>query len=353
LDLDVLAISILDQSPIPAGGDARGALANTLDLAELAERRGFERYWVAEHHGTTGLAGSAPEILVAYLAARTRELRVGTGGIMLPHYSAYKIAEQFRVLANLAPGRIDLGLGRAPGGSPLSTLALRRQRDRPTPDDFDDQVAEVIAWLDGDIDTGHPFAPLAQPGLEGAEPEPWLLSSSGYGAGLAASLGAAFCFAHFISPTGGAEAISRYRTRYVATPRRPHPHAAVAAAAICAPTREEAIDLAKPVTLWRQRLRQRGDPGPVPTLAEARSELGGSDRLPATELSGQRMIVGEPHHVGDELRALADELGVEEIVVVTITHDHAARRRSYELIADELGVVPRSTRAQAVEVPTT
>ncbi|HVC24815.1 MAG TPA: LLM class flavin-dependent oxidoreductase [Acidimicrobiales bacterium] len=329
----MIKISVLDQSPVASGSDATEALANTVELARLAERLGYHRYWLAEHHATTGLAGSAPEVLVAHVAASTRTIRVGSGGVMLPHYSPFKVAEQFRTLAALHPGRIDLGVGRAPGGTARAAVALRRDREIAMRDDFPAQVTELLAWLHDDIPERHPFRAVRATPVPRSAPAPWILSSSGYGAELAAQLGTALCFAHFINPVGGPEAVSRYVKQFVSSRALQAPEASIAVSVVCAPTTPDALRIATPVMRWRQRLRFAADPGPVPSLEEVDDDPEGSDV--GSQLT--RLVVGDPEHVARELVSLAASYGVDEVLVVTITHDHGDRLRSYELVAQALG----------------
>src|SRR4051812_1896296 len=204
-----MKLSVLDQSPVPAGSLPEEALANTIDLAQAVERFGYHRYWLAEHHNTRGLAGPAPEVMIAAVAAATERIRVGSGGVMLPHYSSLKVAEQFHVLEALHPGRIDLGVGRAPGGDPMSAAALRI----PTPegDRFPNQVQDLIGFLEDRLDPRHPFARVRAPPEPAGSPPVWLLGSSDYSAAVAAVLGTGFSFAHFINPAGGEHVVQEYR----------------------------------------------------------------------------------------------------------------------------------------------
>jgi luciferase family oxidoreductase group 1 len=330
-------LSVLDQSPVPTGVRPEDALRNTIDLARATERFGYTRYWLAEHHNTRGLAGPAPEVMVATVAAATERIRVGSGGVMLPHYSSLKVAEQFRVLEALHPGRIDLGIGRAPGGDPMSAAALRI----PTPegDRFPNQVQDLIGFLEDRLDPRHPFARVrATPEPSDGVPPVWLLGSSDYSAAVAAVLGTGFSFAHFINPAGGEQVVAEYRASFRPSPSFPRPAASVGVNVMCAETTEEAIRLASSVRLWRRRLR-RGDPGPVPTIEEAVAELGDRAReLPRDD--ERRLAIGNPDEVRVQLEELAERYGVDELVVLTICHDHAARVRSYELLAEafDLGV---------------
>lgn len=334
----IAGLSVLDQSPMPEGASASEVLANTVELAQLAERLGFRRYWLAEHHGTGGLAGSAPEILITHVAANTSTIRVGSGGVMLSHYSPLKVAEQFHLLEALHPGRIDLGLGRAPGGEPLTSIALQRNRDHPAGDDFVEQLAELIAWLGGNFPAEHPFARLAATPLPAGNPPIWLLSSSGYSAAVAGHYGTGLCFAHFISDEGGPAAVDEYRRRFAERWPGEQPQASVAVGVICAETDEEADELAASADLWRLRSRRYGERGPVPSSATARSfDYSPSDRS-FIEQSRRKLIVGSPAVVHDRLEELAAAYGVEEVVVVTVVHDHEARLRSYGLLAEAFGL---------------
>ncbi|MEA2252199.1 MAG: hypothetical protein QOG70_2441 [Solirubrobacteraceae bacterium] len=334
---DRLRLSVLDQSPVPEGSTGADALANTLDLARLADELGYHRYWLAEHHGGPTLAGPSPEVLIGPIAQATERLRVGSGGVMLPHYSPLKVAESFSILSGLFPGRIDLALGRAPGTDPLTTLALQRDRRQAAPDDFPQQLAELLGLLEDRLPLDHPFARLAKV-LPGAPhvPEPWLLGSSPQSALWAAELGLPYAFADFIQPRGATIAAS-YRERFQAGERLPAPHLAVAAWALCADTDEEAQRLAASSRMTMTLLR-RGQLVPVPPVDKALRFLESQD-LPIDAMpAGRRGIVGSPETVRDGLSALVDEYGAQEAIVVTITHDHAARRRSYEMIADAFGL---------------
>jgi luciferase family oxidoreductase group 1 len=336
----MIALSLLDQSPIPSGSDATSAFANTLELAQRAEELGYRRYWVAEHHGTNSLAGSAPEVLIAHIAAQTSRIRVGSGGVMLPHYSALKVAEQFHVLATLYPGRIDLGIGRAPGGDRLASIALQRNRQHPADDDFLDQMAELLAWFDNRFSPEHPFSRMAPTPIPRVEPDLWLLSSSGYSAATAAHFGAGISWAHFINADGGPEALAHYRENFIAVRAGDEPRASVALGVICADTDEEAEILATSSQLRRLRSRLYGDQGPIPSVEEARNyPYTDGERKFLTE-SANAMIIGGPARVRQRIEEYAHLYGVDEVVVVTITHDHKARIHSYELLAEAFDLRP-------------
>src|SRR4051794_29063491 len=249
-------LSVLDQSPVPEGSTGADALHNTLDLARLADELGYHRYWVAEHHGGPMLASAAPEVLIGPIAQATERIRVGSGGVMLPHYSPFKVAEAFSILSALAPGRIDLALGRASGTDPLTTVALQRDRTRAMPDDFPQQLAELLAHLEDALPDDHPFSHLPRhlPGRPHA-PEPWLLGSSPQSAIWAAQLGLPYAFADFINP-GGAAITADYREQFTAGERLAAPHTLVAVWAICAETDDEAQRLAASGRMTRRLLRR-------------------------------------------------------------------------------------------------
>src|SRR5436305_550663 len=264
-----MRLSALDQSPIPDGSTGADALRNTLDLAVLCDELGYHRYWVAEHHGGPMLASASPEALIGPIAAATREIRVGSGGVMLPHYSPLKVAETFTILAALFPGRIDLGLGRAPGTDPLTMFALQRDRRQAAPDDFPQQLAELLAYFEDALPSDHPFRRLAGtlPGRPEV-PATWLLGSSPQSAIWAGQLGLPYAFADFINP-GGADIARVYRERFAPERELAGPRTAIAAWVLCAPTDEEAEHLATSsrmtLTLLRrgQRLSSRSGSEPA------------------------------------------------------------------------------------------
>ena len=339
-----LTLSILDQSPIAEGSTGAAALHNSLDLARLGEALGYRRYWVAEHHGTPGLAGAAPEILIAAIAAATSRIRVGSGGVMLPHYSPLKVAELFSALSGLYPGRIDLGLGRAAGTDPNTTFALQRDRRARAPDDFPEQLTELLAYLDGTLPTGHAFARLATtlPGLP-ERPEPWLLGSSPQSGVWAAQLGLPYAFADFIYP-GGAAIAARYRDEFVPSEALPAPRVAVCAWALCADSDAEAERLAASSRMM-MALLHRGQLIAVPPVEKALRFLADDQAspslaggLPTLAPRARRTIVGSPATVRAGIEGVAREYGADEVMIVTITYDHGVRRRSYELIAAEFGL---------------
>jgi luciferase family oxidoreductase group 1 len=324
-----LRLSVLDQSPISEGQTGADALRNTVDLAGLADRLGFARYWSAEHHGTPMLASAAPEIMIAEIAATTERIRVGSGGVMLPHYSPLKVAETFSMLGGLHPGRIDLGVGRAPGSDRSTMVALQRDRRQLAPDDFPEQLTELLAYLEDDFPPGHPLTQLAAlPGRPGGA-DVWLLGSSPQSAIWAAELGLPYSLADFINPRGADNALL-YRERFRPSRRRPRPEVMVSVAAIAADSDEEAARLAASARMAVTLLRL-GRPVPVPPVETALAFL--ADAAVPDVAGERRVVVGQPHAVRAELEEVAAAYQADELMLVTITHSHEARRRSYELVA--------------------
>ena len=332
-----MRLSILDQSPIAQGSTGAQALANTIELARLADRLGYHRYWVAEHHGGPMLAGPSPEALIGPIASETERIRVGSGGVMLPHYSPLKVAETFSMLAGLFPGRIDLGIGRAAGTDPMTTFALQRDRRAAAPDDFTEQLAELLAYLDGRLPEGHPFARLAEtlPGRP-ERPEPWLLGSSAQSAVWAGELGLPYAFADFISPRS-MEITELYRERFKASGHDGEPRLAVAVWVICADTDEEARRLAASGRMTFTMLR-RGTPIAIPPPEEAVRFLEQDATAGESERAERRGVVGSPESVRSELPELLAAYGASELIAVNIMYEHATRLRSYELLARALGI---------------
>ena len=314
-------LSVLDQSPVAEGSTGADALRNSLDLAQLAEELGYARYWVAEHHATPMLAAASPEILVAEIAARTSRIRVGSGGVMLSHYSPFKVAEQFSILAALHGERIDLGVGRAPGADLEAIYALQRDRRAPLPDDFVEQLDELLAYFS---EVGFAVLPAAP-----SAPDLWLLGMSPETAVWAAERGLPYSVADFVNPMSATSA-RLYRERF-RPGRRDAPLVSVAVGVVCAESREEADRLA---ASWKMSITiaGRGEFGPVPdpdrALAFLRSEPSQGDGF-----AGRRVVVGPPGSVRARLQEIAAEYQADELVLLTMTHDHAARRHSYELLA--------------------
>jgi luciferase family oxidoreductase group 1 len=328
----VTALSVLDQSPISEGSTGGDALRNSIDLAQLAEALGYNRYWIAEHHATPMLASPSPEALIGPIGALTSRIRIGSGGVMLPHYSPLKVAETFSMLAGLFPDRVDLGIGRAPGTDQLAMFALQRDRRQAAPDDFPEQLLELRGYLENSLPAEHPFARVAQlPGAP-ASPDLWLLGSSPQSAIWAGEMGLPYVFADFIN-SEGAHIADLYRERFIASASLKNPRVMVATWAVCAETQEEAERLSTSSRMAFALLRTTGKMIPVPSVETATRFLEApSGSLPLARR--RRMTLGTPEVVKTGLESVAEEYGAEELMIVTITHSHQARRRSYELIAD-------------------
>lgn len=325
-----MRLSILDQSPVIDGLGARRAIEETLALARRAEELGYCRYWLAEHHAIAALADPCPEVLLARLGAETRHMRVGTGGVLLPYYSAFRVAEAFRMLEALYPGRIDLGIGRAPGGDARTAQAVGGARF-PDAERFPEQVWELLCHLEGTLPPEHPFKRVrVQPEVD-TTPEVWLLGSSDYSGALAAELGLPFSFAHFINPRGGEALTHAYRESFKSSTRQRSPQVMVCTFLICGESDEQAEQLAAPIDLRRLHMALNID-SPVPTQEEAaRHRYSREEKL---YVMGQRAraIIGGPEKCRRELEAMAARYGADEMMVLTITGDYASRARSYELL---------------------
>ncbi|NJC09224.1 LLM class flavin-dependent oxidoreductase [Polymorphobacter fuscus] len=324
-----MILSVLDQTPIAAGTTPAAALANSIDLARHCEALGYHRYWLAEHHASPALAGSAPEILIAAVAAATHRMRIGSGGVMLPHYSPLKVAETFSLLAGLHPGRIDLGLGRAPGSDQRTAVALQRDRRQQAPHDFPNQLAELIGYLENSLPADHPFAAYAAtlPGLPHA-PEPWVLGSSSDSAAFAGDLGLPYCFADFIYARQG-DIAAAYRQQFVARHAGDVPHVAIALWTVVADTDAEAQRLAAPARMMFAHLLT-GRSIAVPDVETALAWLADRPELDRAR-AGRRVVAGSPETVRAGIRTAAAEYGADEVLLVNILHDHDARKRSYAL----------------------
>jgi luciferase family oxidoreductase group 1 len=327
----VVKLGILDQSPIAEGMTGGDALRNSIDLGAHADRLGYTRYWVAEHHGTRMLAGTSPEILIGPIAAASTRIRVGSGGVMLPHYSPYKVAEAFSLLSALYPDRIDLAVGRAAGTDPLTAYVLQRDRRHAAPDDFPEQLGELLTYVRDGLPPAHRFARVAHLPGDPQRPTPWLLGSSPQSAIWAAELGLPYAFADFINPTGAASA-RRYRATFTPSAAQPEPYVVVAVWALAAETHEEAEALAASARMAFIHFLQ-GTPIQVPPADRAVAFLQEHPELAAQGAQRRRVIVGDPEMVRRGIADVMAEYHADEAMVVTITYSHEARRRSYELIA--------------------
>jgi len=322
-----MQLSVLDQSPIRQGGSAAQAFQETLELAQFTEALGFHRFWVSEHHSTDALAGSAPEILMAALAQHTRHIRIGSGGIMLPHYSPYKVAEIANTLACLYPERIDLGVGRAPGTDMISARALSID-GKTRFDKFPEQVKNLQSMLyDAD------FRPTVKPQASVA-PNLWMLGSSPDSAVLAGQRGLPYNFALFINPHMDTRILEYYQQRFEPSPQCPKPYSSLTVNVICAETEQEAKRLALSRQISFLRFATGKGDSRICTPEEAASVVLSADEQAFVDQRSSHAAIGTPEQVRDKLFSLADAFGADELMTVTITHDFEARKRSYELLAD-------------------
>lgn len=330
-----IPLSVLDLLPIPSGTDAAQALEDALQLAQTAEALGYSRYWVAEHHNMQALASSVPLAVLSAASQRTKSIRLGSGGVMLANHAPLAVAEGYRLLSALAPGRVDLGLGRAPGTDGRTARALRGAAGL-NEEPFEYQLSDLLSFGHGRYPQGHPFAgTLAAPAGEGLFPPLWILSSSGYGAQVAAAAGAGLAFAWHINPDSAQAraAAQSYRQSFTPSPDFPQPRVMVAANVICAPTQAEAEELSLPLGLMFLRLRQ-GNPGPFSSVEEARAYPYTPQELAVAEAARARVIIGDPQQVTQRLRQLARDTSADELILSTMTHDPAARTASYRLIME-------------------
>jgi luciferase family oxidoreductase group 1 len=336
-----MKLSVLDQSTASVGRGEDAAIRETLTLAQRCDALGYQRYWVSEHHNSGSIVGTAPEVLIAAIAATTRGIRVGSAGVMLPHYSALKVAEQFRVLEAIAPGRIDLGVGRAPGSDRLTAYALNPDPDAA--ERFPQQVVELAAWLAGTpLPDGHPFAAIVAHPRGSTMPEVWILGSSDYGARVAAHFGLPYAYAYFFSDGRGVEeALALYRQNYRPSARHPEPYATVCIFALAADTEADARHLLRTREYWRVGFEQ-GIRAPLVAPETAAAHPYGEAERARIDALRARAFVGTGEQVAQRLDAEARRLQLDELVIVTWTYEPAARARSYELLAAAFGLAPRT-----------
>lgn len=324
-----IPLSVLDLAPVPAGTTSSQAIRRTVDLAQLAERLGYVRYWFAEHHGMPSVASAAPEILIAHIAAATRTLRVGAGGIMLPNHTALKVAETFRTLAALHPGRIDLGLGRAPGSDQIASRALRASDGH----NFAAELSDLLAFCGVmPFSDGHPFRKVVAMPDDVPLPPIWILGSSGASAQMAGKAGMGYSFASHFSETPAAPAFNAYRDRFQSSPQFPKPHAILGVAVVCADTDEQADHLARTMDLAWLRIR-RGEFRPLPSPEEAQAYSYTEAERYAVRNCRSRAVIGSPEKVKAIIENMARDSGADEVMVVSNLHGHAERLHSYELLA--------------------
>ncbi|MFZ2067839.1 MAG: LLM class flavin-dependent oxidoreductase [Xanthobacteraceae bacterium] len=337
----MVPLSVLDLSPVTTATPGSLALRNSLDLARLADRLGYKRYWVAEHHNLANIASSAPEIMIGQIAAVTSAIRVGSGGVMLPNHAPLMVAERFKVLEALFPGRIDLGLGRAPGTDPVTSYALRARQDPREGDDFLERFQELLLLERGGFPEGHPFRKVHAVPADVALPPIWLLGSSGYSAELAAAVGMGFAFAHHFADYDATSAMLSYREHFKPSATFPEPYAILGAALIVADSDAQAERIASSADLHYAR-RGKGEYAPLASPDEAAAYPYAPIDRERIAHHRNRLMVGGVETVMKRLLPLIETTRADEIMVTTMVYDHAARRHSYELLAQAFGVAARS-----------
>jgi luciferase family oxidoreductase group 1 len=333
-------LSVLDLSVVTTGTPPAKALRNSIDLAQHVDRLGYVRYWVAEHHNLSSVASPVPAIMIGQIAAATQQIRVGSGGVMLPNHAPLVVAEQFKMLEALFPGRVDLGLGRAPGTDGATAYALRSRLDRREGDDFLERLHELMLWETREFPEGHPYNNVMAMPNDTPLPPIWLLGSSDYSAELSAQLGMGFAFAHHFASHDAAEAMTNYRNRFTPSRWRSAPHGILAVAAIVADTDHEAERLASSADLNRLR-RDRGQYAPLPSIEESLAYPYTESERAAVARNRLRLFVGSPATVMQKLQPIIDASQPDEVMVITAVYDHGARKKSYDLLADAFGVGKR------------
>ncbi len=325
-------LSVLDVSPVSSGSNGAHALHNTHELARLTDRLGYERYWLAEHHNLPSIASSAPEIMIGHVASETSHIRVGAGGIMLPNHAPLKVAETFRVLEALHPGRINLGIGRAPGTDPVTATAPRRSRDGVEAEDFPQRFGELLAFSGDGFPEEHPFRSVVAMPSDVGLPPIWLLGSSGYSARAAGQMGFGYAFASHFSPADPAPAMRAYRERFEPSENFERPSAILAVAVICGETDEHAERLASSMELAWVRMRS-GNPGPLPNPEEAMAYPYTPAERRLADAYRSMQVVGKPRTVRAGIEELAAHTAADEVMITTNVYDHGERLRSYERLA--------------------
>ncbi|WP_100010073.1 LLM class flavin-dependent oxidoreductase [Lentibacillus sediminis] len=331
-----MKLSVLDQSPISRGSNAEEALSNTLTLAKTTEELGYTRYWIAEHHSTNGLASTSPEILIARIASSTSRIRVGSGGVLLPQYSPYKVAENFKMLEALFPGRIDLGLGRSPGGSQDTRLALT-DSVKKSMTEFPRQLMDLQGFLHNTLPKDHPYRMVKATPRTKSIPPMWVLGLSERGAANAAKTGTGFTFGHFINPTNGVAAMEKYREKFEPSPNLDKPETNVCVFIVCAETQEKAEELALSQDKWLLNVGKGADTK-VPSIEEVKKKSFRAEELDEIKKNRERCIIGTPEKVKQELERLAELYQTDEFMVITNIYDFEEKVKSYRLLAEAMGL---------------
>jgi luciferase family oxidoreductase group 1 len=332
-------LSVLDLCPVPTGVTTGEALRRSLDLARHVEAWGYQRIWVAEHHNMPGIASSAPAVLIGQMAAATSSIRVGSGGVMLPNHAPLVVAEQFGMLEGLYPGRVDLGIGRAPGTDQVTALALRRSVEALSADDFPEQLGALFGFFAGEFRDGHPLQRVRAIPAEGNQPALWLLGSSGYSAQVAGLLGLPFAFAHHFSAANTEPALELYHRSFRPSAFLDEPYCLIGVAVVCADDTDRAHWLHGSSRLSMVRLRS-GRPSTLPSPEEAAAHEYTPAELALTSQTTGSHVVGDPDEVVEQLRGLVERTGADELMITTNVFDHADRLRSYELIRRAVGPDP-------------
>jgi luciferase family oxidoreductase group 1 len=336
----MIPLSVLDLSVVTSGTRPAAALRNSIDLARHADALGYTRYWLAEHHNLASVASPAPDIMIGQIAAVTSRIRVGSGGVMLPNHAPLMVAERFKTLEALFPGRIDLGLGRAPGTDGATAYALRSRLDHREGDDFLERLHELTLWETRDFPANHPYNKVVAMPDDVPLPPIWLLGSSDYSSELAAQVGMGFAFAHHFASYDAIEALTHYRRRFKPSGWRTTPHAILAVAAVAAETDAEAERLAASMDLNRLR-RDRGQHLPLPTIEEALAYPYTDAERAAIARNRARLFVGSPATVMAKLQPMIDASQADELMIITAVYDHDGRKKSYSLLADAFGIGKR------------
>ncbi len=331
----MLRLSILDQSIVPKGTTASQAIANTIQLVKQAEEWGFYRFWVSEHHNSTMIAGSAPELLMVRLASETKKIRIGSGGIMLPNHSALKVAENFRLLETMYPGRIDLGMGRAPGGDRI-TASLLNPSNHFSEESYLQQLEYLQAFFHDEASS--PYGPLLAVPISDTVPEPWILSSSGGSAAIAAKFGMGLAVARFINGFAGPDMVKAYKKNFKPSREMESPHTLIAISVLCADTEEKANRLRKLADYTLLQF-EKGNFREMNRYEDIRDYVFSEQELERIQYNRGRIISGTKDQVRDQLISLASEMEVDEIMVTTMTHSQKDRYRSFELIAETMGLI--------------
>jgi luciferase family oxidoreductase group 1 len=337
----MIPLSVLDLSVVTTAIPPAAALRNSIDLARHVDGLGYVRYWLAEHHNLASVASPAPDVMIGQIAAVTSHIRVGSGGVMLPNHAPLVVAERFKMLEALFPGRIDLGLGRAPGTDGATAYALRSRLDHRDGDDFLERLHELILWETRDFPPGHPYNKVVAMPDDTPLPPIWLLGSSDYSSELAAQVGMGFAFAHHFASHDAIEAMTNYRAHFRPSPWRTTPHAMLAVAMITAETDAEAERLASSMDLNRLR-RDRGQYLPLPSPEEALAYPYTAAERASIARNRSRLFVGSPSTVMRQLEPMIEASKADELMVVSWIYDHEARKKSYGLLADAFGLAKQA-----------